>query len=319
MNIILRLITLTNRFPSRWKTLTITILSYLCNDINKFSSSIKQRISLFVNDTCLTVLGKNIQELNQIANEQLSLLDEWFRANRLTMNTDKTKYMVFKHNISNQDLSIKLHGNVIERTSSYKYLGLILDSKLNFKGHITLVLNKIRKRIPLLIKIKNKLNFSTKLKVYYAFNYPHFLYGIEIYSNTSNYNIKKLQNLQNRVVKYIFYNKKSSIEDLFQTHKLLDIKNISKIQKIKSVFNYKNCKLPNQISENYDRILNDNDIERVHNLRNRNNFPHIRYNTNLGANHSYSNTKFWNILPNRLKLISNAKLLLKKLRHYFLH
>ena len=48
---------------------------------------------LYVDDTTLYAIGKNIKELYKQVNEDLYHLTDWFRANQLSVNASKTKYM----------------------------------------------------------------------------------------------------------------------------------------------------------------------------------------------------------------------------------
>ena len=99
---------------------------------------------------------------------------------------------------------MKIENNILDEADSVKYLGLIIDKKLNFKHHIDYTINKIRKRIPAIIRIKNKLDTPTKLKIYYAFIYSNLQYGCEIYCNSTKKHLNKLQSLQNKLVGFLF-------------------------------------------------------------------------------------------------------------------
>ena len=80
----------------------------------------------------------------------------WLKSNKLTLNTSKTFYMVFHRGRR------KLHGNFdlcidnvkIKETLTMKYLGVIIDSKLNWISHITYVKNKVAKGIGIIRKAR---------------------------------------------------------------------------------------------------------------------------------------------------------------------
>jgi len=66
----------------------------------------------------------------------------------------------------------------------------------------------LKKKIPSLFRIKDKLNKKSKLHLYYAFIYPHIMYASILYGNTSLLNKKRLQKLQNKILRILFfYNK----------------------------------------------------------------------------------------------------------------
>ena len=61
-----------------------------------------------------------------------------------------------------------------------KYLGIKLDSKLNYKPHITLVENTVARSVGILSKLRYLFPTSTLLLVYYSFIHPHFLFGLPL-------------------------------------------------------------------------------------------------------------------------------------------
>ena len=67
---------------------------------------------LFADDTTLQISDKDPTKLVEMANEQLLKISEWFKANLLTLNIKKTKYILFSppsERNSTQILSIKSH------------------------------------------------------------------------------------------------------------------------------------------------------------------------------------------------------------------
>ena len=66
-------------------------------------------------------------------------ISDWPTSNRLNLNYDKTCYMVFTP--SNNDtvsllLNLTLNSKKINKVSSIKYLGVIIDENLDWKPHI---------------------------------------------------------------------------------------------------------------------------------------------------------------------------------------
>ena len=65
--------------------------------INDFYKSLEEDVAslLFADDTTLQITGTNLANLYVKANYNLLLAEEWFNSNLLTLNTKKTKYMLF--------------------------------------------------------------------------------------------------------------------------------------------------------------------------------------------------------------------------------
>ena len=64
------------------------------NDIHK--SSYLFHYILFADDTNLFFKHKNVNQLLQIANEEISKVSDWLCSNKLTLNTSKTTFIIFK-------------------------------------------------------------------------------------------------------------------------------------------------------------------------------------------------------------------------------
>jgi len=69
--------------------------------------------------------------------------------NGLKINADKTKFMIVKSVRRQQRGEIILkcsNGTLIERMVSMKYLGIIIDDRLQFKNHCDFIIGKISKK-----------------------------------------------------------------------------------------------------------------------------------------------------------------------------
>ena len=70
-------------------------------------------------------------------NTELGLISEWLKSNKLTLNISKTFYMVF-HRGRRQclgDIELFIDNTKINETNTMKYLGVIIDAKLNWISH----------------------------------------------------------------------------------------------------------------------------------------------------------------------------------------
>ena len=111
---------------------------------------------LFADDTNLFWSDSNIRTLFETTNQELSQINDWFLANKLSLNVEKTKYP----NIEQENIPLKLpllqlNSNIIERENSLKFLGVILDEHLTWKKHINLLKIKSQKMLVFFIKQVN--------------------------------------------------------------------------------------------------------------------------------------------------------------------
>ena len=84
------------------------------------------------------VSEKSILLLEQSCNSELHRLKKWCVANKLQINPDKSVliYIPFKLNDFLPKLNIAYDDVLVPSNNSSKYLGIKIDSKLNFQPHL---------------------------------------------------------------------------------------------------------------------------------------------------------------------------------------
>ena len=136
-----------------------------------------------MDDTSIFLLGSDLQKLVREINRELELISEWFKADKLTLNIDKTYYIVFHRGRRKFKNNIELGINYmkIREAKSMKYLGVIIESKLNWIDHITYIKNKVARGIGIIRKAKKILNKKALLNLYHALIFPCLIYCVEIW------------------------------------------------------------------------------------------------------------------------------------------
>ena len=116
------------------------------NDICNVSPVLK--FILFADDTNIFCSGSDIVQLSIIVSNELDKLNEWFAVNKLSLNLSKTNVMLFTNSRRDQNASISINNNCeIDMVYKTKLLGVLTDSKLNWKDHVAMVKSKLSKSI----------------------------------------------------------------------------------------------------------------------------------------------------------------------------
>ena len=85
---------------------------------------------------------KNV-DTQTLINDELSKIIEWLNINKLSLNKDKSKYMIFHMNKKEiPSFSLKLGNTNIKKVDDFNYLGLTVDTNLNWKKHTEKVTNR---------------------------------------------------------------------------------------------------------------------------------------------------------------------------------
>ena len=143
---------------------------------------------------------ESLKDFEQKINSDLAEIAEWLKVNKLTLNVDKTVCMVFTNRHKENEVNIKLEGRLINRVTKTKFLGVIIDDKLNWKAHISYISGKISRAIGVIIKTRN-LGKGALLSLYYTLIYPYLTYCNQVWGSTYEYNIDTLTKLQKKAVK----------------------------------------------------------------------------------------------------------------------
>ena len=80
--------------------------------------------------------------------------------------------MILSKSRTNEPFSVKIKGFEIVQTHSYKYLGVIIDDKLNWHDHIMYICRKLFKFSGLFYRIRRIATTKILLMLYYALLYP---------------------------------------------------------------------------------------------------------------------------------------------------
>jgi len=172
------------------------------NDIQYTVSNAE--LKLFADDTNLFLHDSDPNKLFSEANVSMTQLSEWFAANRLSLNLNKTCYILFgtKQRITTQ-LKLYINGKEIQNTEFCKYLGIFIDCDLKWQTHINYVHNKLLKFTSIFYKIGTKLPEDILKMIYFAFVHSQLLYGIEVYANTTPNHLSKLITLNNKLLRIL--------------------------------------------------------------------------------------------------------------------
>ena len=96
--------------------------------------------TLFADDTSLHLSHKDIKTLQRNVQNELDKADTWMRSNRLSIDYNKTAYMILTATRSqNCNFKISMNDVRIQQTESIKYLGVVFGNNLSWKPPIASV------------------------------------------------------------------------------------------------------------------------------------------------------------------------------------
>ena len=178
------------------------------------------------------ILIKKSPKINRSTsiNMELEKLSIWLKLNKLTLNVEKTKYMIFRHRRKIDYLSLKLNNNEIANVNQFCFLCIIIDENLTMQNHVEMVTNKLSKITGILNKLKFIYPQNILLTIYNSLFVSHINYGSLVWGS----NINRISKMQKRVIRIITHsNYIAHTEPLLKNLKLLKVEDMFslKIQK----------------------------------------------------------------------------------------
>ena len=284
------------------------------NDFHR-SSSILSFI-LFADDSNLFFSHPNPHALLNIVNAELKKVTEWIKANKLSLNLLKTKYMLFSNTIETLPGHIIFDETPLEKVTLIKFLGVYVDCKLSWKHHITTTCKTISRNIGVINKLKYVLPSSVLLMLYSSLILPYLNYGILVWGNTHQVLLDKLLLLQKKSMRIIFnLHPRTHTDDLFFHNKILKVKDLYLFHLGQLMFNFKTKNLP----KIFDQTFNRNDLFHNYPTRRSNEYHLPLFRTILAQNtFVYTGPNYWNNLDNNLKIITSIHSFKNKLKQLLL-
>ena len=139
--------------------------------INEIASTLTPfcQVHLYADDTVLYCSASNIDSAINSLQLSFHILEKQLSDLKLVLNCAKTKWILFSKARSTDFNSLKLcstNGTTLERVTSYKYLGIWVDEKLDFKSHVKQLTKKLRIKLFFLYRNRCCFTFPAK-KTYY--------------------------------------------------------------------------------------------------------------------------------------------------------
>ena len=179
---------------------------------------------MYADDTTLfcDINGNPADE--HLLNMELCKITDWLSENKLSLNVNKTKCMIF-HSYKKTVLYPKLFIDdiEIERVDYFNFLGLQLHHTLKWNKQLSCISLKISKITSLLLKLKSEYPTSILKSIYNTLILPNINYCILSWGSQ----IDKLYLLQKRAIRNISKSDfRAHTGPLFKEHNLLKVQDI---------------------------------------------------------------------------------------------
>lgn len=236
------------------------LFSLYINDIPQFQ---KTNTALYADDTAIYAHSFAAEVANRQLQIHINKLTEYYSKWKIDINSEKTEQIIFAKKYTNNKIftPLKINNTTITPAPTVKYLGVHMDTRLNFKAHIKNTITKAYSALKIVYPImKNATTIKNKKLIYTAIIRPIITYAAPAWCNISNPTINKLQVYQNKCLRLILNkDRHSRITTLHEEAELETVK--EHIYKISQDF-YKKQLKHNKLTQQLTAV-------REHNVNNR--------------------------------------------------
>ncbi len=286
------------------------------NDLVKVSSFLDYL--LFADDTNAFSAHKSIQNLTSMTNCELSKLSIWLAVNKLSVNTDKTNFMVIKpyQRPIQSDVRIELGGCPLNCVNNTKFLGVQLNNSLSWGDHIASIRGKVARGVGILARVQFILPQKSLQMLYGTLILPYLNYCLLNWGNASQCHINTLIVLQKKAIRIITHSPPLHHTDgLFKKTKILPLPLLYKLKLGTFMFKFVNKMLP----PIFNNLLQNVSDLHSHGTRSEHDFyvGCCRLMCSTGSIR-YQAPLFWNSLPVNLKTKKSISSFQSNLKKYLI-
>ena len=239
---------------------------------------------LYADDTTLFTCGSVLTEVERSHNQLLKDAEEWFSANRLSLNMEKTEKMIF---------SLREAPNEREYC---KFLGINIDTGLTWHHHGDVLAGRLCSAVFALRRLSEIVSPGILRTSYFSLFNSHISYGLLAWGHSSI--VKRIFGIQRRAIRVLArLDYREDCQEAFRNLKILTLP---------SLYIYECLKY---VTANINLIQRHNGIH-DYDTRNNTNLrqPQLRLSRSRNGSNFYG-IKFYNIIGKDLTLLPRMKFL----------
>ena len=233
--------------------------------IGKFNTACPHCGSLvsFADDSTVTVTDCDPSKLTEKLSDKYLAVAEYFAANKLKVNDEKTHLLIMttnsKRNLSDIQVSLKTPSAVIKPSVSEKLLGIDIHEGLKWQHYVlyseSSLIRSLYTRLNALKRLKNVASFKTRLVLANGIFCSKLLYCLVLFGGTDEYVLSSLQIAQNEAARVVTkLDKRSPVSKLLRQTGWLSVRQLVFLHSVLLVSKVKNSKKPDYLA---DRLKTD--------------------------------------------------------------
>ena len=280
--------------------------------INDFFYAIEHsQVCNFADDNTIFACGETLDEVAICIEDDMREAMNWYKRNEMVANPDKFQLIFFGLK-EYHELCIDIHGNIIKMSDTVKLLGVTIDSKLNFNGHIKTICQKTKNKVRAFSRIARYLDFQKASLLYNSFILTNFNYCPLIWMFCGKTANEEVNRVHKRALRVLLNDFDSTFEELLHRSEevTIHVKNLQKL--MLEVYKCITSGNPSFLWEFFNRKMLPYNL-RINNLLQ---LPKTRTNRYGNESLSFWGSMVWNRLPDKYKAAKSCEEFKMKIRSW---
>ena len=250
----------------------------------------------FADDNSLYAAGDTLDIVVCKLEVDLGNATLWFRNNSMVVNAKKFQFMILGTK-RKTNICLNINGHICYSKTSILLLGIHIDWKLSFNGHVKMLCSRASSKTKQLFRLRNKLNYSQKLILYHSYIMSAFSYCPVIWMFCGKTMNAKINRVHKRSLQALYNDFDSSYEELLKMSNQTTVHEINKRRLLIEVYRCLHKESPSFLRDLFVRT------EIRYNLRKNKVLTLPKASTSSWGLHSvsYQGTRSWNSLPDDVK------------------
>ena len=271
-------------------------------------------VILFADDTTLFASARNDQLLRFHLEHDMLLLTNWYKANKLLLNVNKTVLLKFWPTGSSFDIQVS--NTTLSNQHFTKFLGVMIDDKLTWNTHLNKVYNKLLANKRLLMNSKNLLPEFCLRKIYFAHIYSHLTYSISVWGTMCSKSYQKILYQLQQCCVATMCRPLETLNAAYNRLKIISLPDLLLFSQQKMGYCVTHKLLPKPIL----RLFNRRGGQKTHRYKTRNkNMPNIQLHQQATFNNSFlcKSISSYSILPATVRSKQTLKSFTNQLKYSY--
>jgi hypothetical protein len=219
---------------------------------------------LFADDTALWTSGNTMTHLNFRLQQSIDVFQSWCKSWKLKLQPTKTELIHFRLHPRKQykhPVKVKVEDTIIKPLDSTRYLGVIIDQRLNWRNHLEHIETKIAPRISLvryLSRTAYEPNNKTMTNIFKSIVRTVIIYGYPVLLTANEKVWNRLQIMQNKAIRAALglpiYTSVEYIHKISNVPKIKDYATSLLQKSIQTATSNNDITLKNHLQDIYDKI-----------------------------------------------------------------